>query len=95
VTTTSFSMPFMAANVDDIPPDPGWHDSAVLIGDLATLNTRIARHIAAVLDADTPRGKPVTTAQEAALGRQLVELGQRLLARTQAISCEPLQSGSG
>ena len=81
--------------VTDVPSEPDWHDNAVLLSELATLNTLISRYITSALDADAERGKPATSAQEARLGQQLIELGQRLQVRAQAVSHEPLNAGSG
>ncbi|MBB4910586.1 hypothetical protein [Actinophytocola algeriensis] len=81
--------------VTGAPPEPDWHDNAVLLSELATLNKLISRYITSALDADAERGKPVTSAQDAALGQQLVELGQRLLARAHVVSHEPPHRGSG
>jgi hypothetical protein len=67
----------------DLPTDPNWHDDAVLLGELATLNARIARYVTRMLDADAERGKPMSPADEAALGRALVELGEQLRNRSQ------------
>jgi hypothetical protein len=71
------------ATMTDVPPDPDWHDDAVLLGELATLNAHIARYVIRMLDADAERGEPVSPADEAALGRALVVFGQRLSERTQ------------
>lgn len=71
------------APVTEVPPDPDWHDNAVLLGELAALNTRIARYVTRMLDADAKRTEPVSPAEEAALGRALVELGERLDERSQ------------
>jgi hypothetical protein len=67
----------------DIPPDPDWHDEAVLLAELATLNQRIAQYVARMLDADAKRDERVSSADEAALGQALVELGERLRDRSQ------------
>ena len=72
----------MVANVADVPPNPDWHDEAVLLGELATLNTRIARYVTRMLDADAKRVEPVSLADEAALGRALVALGERIAERS-------------
>src|SRR5262245_32155145 len=74
------------ANATEVPSDPDWHDNAVLLGELATLTSRIARYVTRMLDADAKRGEPVSSADEAALGRALVELGERLDERSQ---CQP------
>jgi hypothetical protein len=78
-----------------VPPDPDWHDDAVLISELATLNTLITRYITSALDADAKRAAPVNAAQEARLGQQLIALGQRLQARVHVHSREPTHPGSG
>lgn len=70
-------------NVTEVPPDPDWHDEAVLLSELATLNARIARYVTRMLDADAQRRERVNPADEAALGRVLVELGERLEQRSQ------------
>lgn len=75
------------ADATGVPSDPGWHDSAVLVAELATLNRRLSRYITDLLDADAKRRGPVDPAVEAALGRALVDLGQRLGRR--AASCSP------
>lgn len=76
------SMPSTIASVTDMPFDPTWHDNAVLVAELATLNKRISRYIASTLDADAQRGEPVRPADEAALGRTLVQLGVQLRDRS-------------
>jgi len=79
----------------ELPADPVWHDHAVLVADLATVNRQLSRYIIDVLDSDARRGDPVSSTQEAALGRQLVELGHRLQARAHDLSREPPHPGSG
>lgn len=76
------STPSTIANASEVASDPAWHDNAVLIAELATLNTRISRYIASTLDADAQRGEPVSPADEAALGRTLVQLGEQLRDRS-------------
>lgn len=72
----------MMANVTEVPSDSDWHDHAVLLSELATLNARIARYVTRILDADAKRGKPVSPADKAALRRTLADLGARLLERS-------------
>jgi hypothetical protein len=67
-----------ASALIDIPPDPDWHDDSVLLAELATLNRRVAQYVTRMLDADAMRTEPVSPADEAALGRALVEFGERL-----------------
>lgn len=69
------------AAVPGLPADTDWHDESALIAELATLNSRIARYITKTLDADARRRETVDVAEQAALGRQLVELGHVLLDR--------------
>jgi hypothetical protein len=66
------------ADVSGPEAGPDWHDEAALLGQLATLNTRISRYIVQALDADAGRSDPVTPVEEAALGRALVKLGELL-----------------
>jgi hypothetical protein len=73
----------MVANVAEVSPDPDWHDNAVLLGELATINARIARYITRALDADAKRGEPISLSDAAALGRALIELGEQLDERSQ------------
>lgn len=61
------------ANAAAVPPEADWHDNAVLQSELAALNTRIARYVTRMLDADAKRGEPVSPSDEAALGKALVE----------------------
>lgn len=80
------NIPTMLSNLTamtDIPPEPDWHDNAELLGELATLNARIARYVTRTLDADAKRGEQVSLVDEAALGRALVELGERLFKRSE------------
>jgi hypothetical protein len=71
------------ATSTDPPVDPGWHDTSVLVAELATLNQRIARYITQMLDADAGRRPAVDAVEQAALGWQLIELGQLLRDRAE------------
>lgn len=72
--------------IADLPSDPDFHDTSVLLAELATLNQNISRYITAALDADAKRGKPVDATQEARLAQRLIDLGQRLQRQVEAVS---------
>jgi hypothetical protein len=93
VNGTALSRRAEVANTIDVQPDPGWHDSAVLLGELATLNTLISRYITATLDADAKRGRPISPTQEAALAQELIGVGERLRNRTQRLEATRLPAG--
>jgi hypothetical protein len=72
------------AGVGQNPADPA-HDELVLLAQLASTNTRIAKYIARVLDVDRGRTEFTTTLVEVErrLGADLLAIGQSLLSHAE------------
>ncbi|GLZ37618.1 hypothetical protein Acsp05_12430 [Actinokineospora sp. NBRC 105648] len=61
--------------------DDGWNEENELCANLSTANHAIARYIIRHLDADAGRKSPTPASDELQLGRELIDLGNRLTAR--------------
>ncbi|HEX6360684.1 hypothetical protein [Actinophytocola sp.] len=66
---------------DTVSASESWHDELTLMGDLSTLNTKVAAYVVRALNADAMSDEPTAPAQEHGLGARLIELGERLQAR--------------
>lgn len=63
------------------PPDDVAHQDSVLMAGVAEINTRLARYVLRLLDADAGRAAPLSTADERALADEVTAVAAAIRAR--------------
>lgn len=76
-----------------LPGDEAWSEDNVLLADISDLNAAIARYVLRQLDVDARQAAPMPVGDEQTLGRQLVDLGERVQRRAarQAAQAKPAE----
>lgn len=75
------SAPLQPSNVP--PPDETAHQDSVLIAELATVNTQLARYVLRYIDAEANRATPIPTEDEYRLADRLTAAAEAVRARAQ------------